>query len=232
MSDFIDGPLLQRLSQTVPHRQDRPAVYPVIVPRTTALLVIDMQEAFLRPDSPACVPDASAVVESINALARELRERGATVCFTRHTVHAGDWPRYVDIVAGGNPERALGLLGAGSAGHALHERLDVQPGDLVVDKTRFGALDAAHSDLQAALVQRGIDTVVITGTLTNICCESTARQAMELDYRTIIVADATAARSDAAQWAALGNIFSAFGDVATVAGVVERCTFHRDAAAE
>ncbi|WP_342129428.1 cysteine hydrolase [Hydrogenophaga sp. OTU3427] len=197
-------------------------MYPRLDPVRTAVLVIDMQDAFIRQDSPACVPSAKRIVDRINALTLCLRSAGATICFTRHTVVEHDWSRYVEIVAGGDPARASALLGGGTGGHAIFSGIDVQPGDVVVDKMRFGALGTEHCSLNGELVLRGIDTVVIAGTLTNICCESTARQAMELDYRTIVVADATAARSDAAQTAALLNVFAAFGDVATTDQICAR----------
>lgn len=210
------------LAETASHRKDRLVMYPRLDPRRTALLVIDMQDAFLRQDSAAWVPSAGLIVERINVLTHRLRSAGATICFTRHTVIEDDWSRYVEVVAAGDPARAIALLGVGARGHAIFSGVDVQAGDVVVDKRRFGALGTDHCSLHEQLVRRGIDTVVIAGTLTNICCESTARQAMELDYRTLVVADATAARSEAAQAAALLNVFSAFGDVASTAQICAR----------
>lgn len=217
-----DLTLQRRLAKTAIHRRDRLVLYPQLDPRRTALLVIDMQEAFLGPDSAAWVPSAGAIVAPIQTLANRMRLAGATVVFTRHTVVADDWPRYVEVVAGGSPFHATALLGPGAPGHALFHAFEVHASDIVVNKTRFGALGAEHSCLHAELMKRHIDTVVIAGTLTNICCESTARQAMELDYRTLMAADATAARTDAAQIAALLNVFSAFGDVANVGQICDR----------
>ncbi|MBD9408425.1 cysteine hydrolase [Acidovorax sp. ACV02] len=222
MTLTTDLALQLKLADTASHRRDRLVMYPRLDPVRTAVLVIDMQDAFIRHDSPACVPSAKLIVDRINALTRCLRSAGATICFTRHTVVEHDWLRYVEIVAGGDQVRASALLGKGTCGHAIFSGIDVQDGDLVVDKMRFGALGAEHCSLSSELVRRGIDTVVIAGTLTNICCESTARQAMELDYRTLLVADATAARSEAAQNAALLNVFAAFGDVASTDQICAR----------
>jgi len=222
MTSTTDLALQLKLAETAIHRRDLPVMYPRLDPVRTAVLVIDMQEAFVGQDSPACVPAAKLIIDRINALTHCLRSAGATICFTRHTVVQHDWLRYVEIVVGGDPSRALALLGEGTRGHAIFSGIDVQDGDLVVDKRRFGALGAEHCSLNTELVRRGIDTVVIAGTLTNICCESTVRQAMELDYRTLLVADATAARNEAAQTAALLNVFSAFGDVATTDQVCAR----------
>jgi nicotinamidase-related amidase len=65
------------------------------------------------------------------------------------------------------------------------------------------------------LRERGIDTVLITGVLTNICCESSARDAATLGFRVVMVADANAARSDEEHQSALYNILRNFGDVRT-----------------
>lgn len=222
MTSTTDLALQLKLAETASHRRDRLVMYPRLDPVRTAVLVIDMQEAFIGQDSPAYVPSARLIVDRINTLTLCLRSAGATICFTRHTVVEDDWSRYVEIVAGGEQARATALLGVGTGGHAIFSGIDVRPGDLVVDKRRFGALGAEHCNLSAELVRRGIDTVVIAGTLTNVCCESTARQAMELDYRTLLVADATAARSEAAQTAALLNVFAAFGDVATTDQICAR----------
>ena len=76
------------------------------------------------------------------------------------------------------------------------------------------------SNLQALLDERGIDTLVIVGTLTNVCCESTARDAMMLNYRVIMVDDANATISEAAHRASLDNVAMFFGDVQTTEQVV------------
>jgi ureidoacrylate peracid hydrolase len=71
----------------------------------------------------------------------------------------------------------------GDFGHALYPELDVAEGDLRVRKTRFSALIQGSSDLDALLRARGIDTLIVVGTATNVCCESTARDAMMLNYK-------------------------------------------------
>ena len=81
----------------------------------------------------------------------------------------------------------LGPLTDGAPLHRLDAGLNVQPGDLTADKTRFSAVIQGSIDLDATLRARGIDTVVIAGTLTNRCCESTARDAMMIGYKVILV---------------------------------------------
>ena len=70
------------------------------------------------------------------------------------------------------------------------------------------------------LQERGIDTLIITGTLTNCCCESTARDAMQMNYKIIFVADANAALTDAAHNATLDNMLMLFADVMTTEEVL------------
>jgi ureidoacrylate peracid hydrolase len=72
------------------------------------------------------------------------------------------------------------------------------------------------------LREAGIDTVIITGTVTNTCCESTARDAMMLNYKTIFVSDANACRTDEEHNTTLGNILRIFGDVASTQEVIGR----------
>ena len=78
---------------------------------------------------------------------------------------------------------------------------------------RFSAFFPGASALPAILRARGIDTVLIAGTLTNICCESSARDAAMDNFRVVMLADANAARSDEDHVAALSTVARSFGDV-------------------
>jgi ureidoacrylate peracid hydrolase len=115
-----------------------------------------------------------------------------------------------------DPRRAtLSELTPGSRGFELHADLDVLPRDVILIKKRFSAFIQGSSDIDRHLRETGIDTVIITGTLTNICCESSARDAMMLNYRLVFVADANAALSDAEHNATLTSMLRVFGDVLT-----------------
>ena len=85
--------------------------------------------------------------------------------------------------------------------------------DLFVTKNRYSAFLPTSSDLARQLRARGIDTVVIVGTLTNVCCESSARDAAMLDFRTFMISDANAARTDDEHLATLVTFIQTFGDV-------------------
>lgn len=118
--------------------------------------------------------------------------------------------------------RRVAAMTEGSPGHALWPELDVRPEDETVLKRRFSAFIQGSSDLTARLRARGFDTVLIGGTVTNVCCESSARDAMMLDFRTIMVADCNAANSDAEHNAALAAFWNIFGDVMITDHVIER----------
>ena len=124
------------------------------------------------------------------------------------------------FTAAENRAAGAAALTRGSPHHALYRELEVTPRDTVVPKRRFSPFIHGSSGLEAMLRARGIDTVVITGTRTNVCCETTARDAMMLDFRTVMVSDATAAASDLEHMAGLMTVFQVFGDVRTTGEVI------------
>ncbi|APW39748.1 hypothetical protein RD110_23205 [Rhodoferax koreense] len=192
-------------------------VFDHLEPSRTALLVIDLQNGFMAPGQPGELAQARAIVDNVNRLAGTLREAGGHVVWVRHT-HGGPaagqpWPRFLEFAAAGWGQALNAALVPGGEGHALYPALQTRPEDDVVDKTRFSALIQGSSDLHERLQSRGIDTVIVTGTITNVCCESTARDAMMLNYKVHFVSDANAARSDAEHNATLGNMLLWFADV-------------------
>jgi nicotinamidase-related amidase len=106
--------------------------------------------------------------------------------------------------------------GAGGVGPGL----TVHEADPLVEKTAFSAFFPGKCPLPDLLTERGIDSVLITGTLTNVCCEASARDASAAGFRMIMVADANAARRDQDHNATLHNIYRAFGDVRPAAEVL------------
>ena len=108
------------------------------------------------------------------------------------------------MVAGLNP---------GGEGHALWPEMETDPADISMFKSRFSAFLPTASDLAGELRSRGFDTVMITGTNTNVCCESSARDAAMMDFKTIMVSDANAALTDEAHMTTLITFVQNFGDV-------------------
>lgn len=192
--------------------------------RRSALVVIDMQHAFVEPGAPSAVATACEIVPNINSLASALRSRGGTVAWVQATYTRegpGYWPLFFDYMV--TPElssRILGALTEGARGHALWAELDVQPQDLRVRKNRYSAFFPGACDLPQLLRSRSIDTVLVAGTMTNVCCEASARDAMMDGFKTIVVSDANAARSDAEHVASLATILQFFGDVRTTSEVI------------
>ena len=206
----IDPAILQAAAA----RRGRPHVYEEIAPTHTALVVIDLQNAFMRPGAPSEVPNARAIVPAVNRLAHTLRKSGGTVAWVQATFERDGWPLFFEHMV--RPELAARILAAlrpGSPDHALWPELSIVSEDIVVPKYRFSAFLPGASALPAILRGRGIDTVLIAGCMTNMCCDSSARDAVMTDFRTVMVADCNAARTDAEHLSALGSFLTGFGDV-------------------
>lgn len=190
--------------------------FEALVPGRTALVNIDMQSAFVDEGQVYGNPHARDIVGAVNALSRAMRAAGAPVIWTRST-HTFDGPcapppwQYDPA----QPRVAEGIaaLTAGAPGHGLSAAMEVADADIVLDKYRYGALSCPAGALRRSLEGLGVEMVVITGTLTNCCCESTAREANMAGYKVIVVADAMAAVTDAEHNAALLNLRVSFADV-------------------
>ena len=102
--------------------------------------------------------------------------------------------------------------------------LDVRPEDEIVRKYRFSAFMPGTCELPYRLRARGFDTVLITGTVTNVCCESSARDAMMTNFKTIMVSDANAALTMEEHNASLVAFYATFGDVMDTDFVIQRLT--------
>lgn len=187
----------------------------------TALVVIDLQNYFMLPGMPVEVPTAREIVPNVNRLAAAVREAGGTVVWVQMTLEGqtGSWSVFFERA----PQGTMAAdLAPGTHAHALHAGLDVRPEDRVVRKTRYSAFIQGSSDIDRLLRGREVDTVIIAGTLTNVCCESSARDAMMLNYRVVFTSDATAAPSDVEHNATLANILRCFGDVSATDEVIGR----------
>ncbi len=205
-----------------------------IEPTRTALVVIDLQNIFMAVESDYAIADARAIVPGVNRLADALRTRGGTVAWGRMTYDpASPWHSFYDHMI--RPELARQLKAGftpGSHGHALWPELAVADGDLIIDKTRFSAFLPGSSDIAERLGAAGIDTVLVTGTVTNTCCECTARDAMMMDFKTIMSSDGCAAAVEALHAATLDNFIQVSGDVRTTAEAIAMMETARRAAAE
>jgi isochorismate hydrolase len=164
-----------------------------------ALLVLDMQEYFLNPESHAFIPSAEAILPNLQALIAAFRRHARPVIFTRHLntpADAGAMSRWwSELIRRENPLSAL------------TPRLD-PAGDRVLLKTQYDAF--LHTGLEAELRQQGVTQVVITGVMTHLCCETTARAAFTRGFDVFFMADATATYNAAFHRAALLTLSHGF----------------------
>mgnify|MGYP003350385860 CR=1 FL=1 len=211
----------QYVIDRVMQKRGRMEVYDRFAPGETALLVIDMQNFYV-----AEIATTRGIVPNINRLATAMRERGDPViwvCMTAGKDRQSLWSLYHNhFFTAPKAAAHRDNLSEGCEGHRLYPALDARPGDLHVWKTRFSPFVGGSSNLESILRARHIRNLVIAGTATNMCCETTARDAMMLDYRVIMVSDANAARYDEDHAAGLTSFYQSFGDVRTTGDMLDR----------
>lgn len=217
VSDAVKERLLRRQGKLISHDEIEVA--------RTALVVIDMQNHFVAEGFPAEIPLSRQIVPTINRLASEMRAAGGHVVWVQTTATGAlqHWANHHKYML--TPERAakrLASLDEGAEGFKLFSGLEPRPNDLRVRKIKYSAFIAESSDIDARLKNCGIDTVLIAGTATNVCCESSARDAMMLDYRVIMLSDGNATWTDEEHAATLNNFMLFFGDVMTADEAIGR----------
>jgi len=207
----------QSIVDRVIAKRGREHVFEDIEPSKTALVVVDMQNAFMLPGvAHALCPMAEKIVPNVNRLAAAVRATGGRVVWIKTTFREDaleNWSTYFEMASPEQGNKRIAALTAGSRGHELWSALAIEAGDLIVEKNRFSAFIQGSSNLADVLRGHGLDTVLITGTVTNVCCESTARDAMMLNFRTIMVSDGNAAVTDEDHNASLCAFYLTFGDV-------------------
>ncbi len=222
----------------------KPAIYPSVIkraterrgsmrvfdsldPSRTAHIVVDLQNGFMAPGEVAEIGTAREIVPNVNRISSALRDAGGLVVYIQNTfddVAIAGWSTYFDhFCTPSRRQRMIDTFTPGAFGHDLWAGLEVLPGDLKVRKRRFGAFAPGASDLHDILQDKGIDTLIITGTATQVCCESTARDAMMLNYKVFFIADGNATFNDEEQNATLSAMAHTFCDVVdtdTMVGVI------------
>lgn len=159
--------------------------YPVI-PSRMALVNIDMQNAFVE-GTPLSAPNGKRIIAPINRLAEACRRAGIMVIHTIHVTRA-DGSNLGTMGELCEPVRA-GYIREGSETAKLHPGIEVKEGDILLYKPRYGAFTG--TDLDQLLRANGRDTIIVTGICTNVCCETTAREAGMRDYHVFFMNDAT-----------------------------------------
>jgi ureidoacrylate peracid hydrolase len=217
-------------------RRESLHVFNDIDPARTAHVVVDLQNGFMAPGQPAEIAMAREIVPNVNRISAALRASGGHIVYIQNTIDAEAKQGWSNWFAHMSGQRRAGAMDAafaeGSFGHALWPEIEVLPGDLKVNKRRFGAFVQGSSNLHELLQASNVDTLIITGTATNVCCESTARDAMMMNYKVIFVSDGTATFNDEEHNATLGILLAMFADVMTTDEVVQRLSRRMSEAAE
>ncbi|MCK5131388.1 MAG: isochorismatase family protein [Candidatus Sabulitectum sp.] len=175
-----------------------------------ALLVLDMQDFFISPESHAFVPSAPDLVPVIIELAEEFEMHDLPVVYTRHlnteenSRMMGRWWR--DTIVGENPLSKI------------HSMFDTSWAG-VIEKSQYDAF--YNTSLDELLHQLGVKTVVITGVLTNLCCETTARSAFVRGYRVLMPVDGTATMNMELHRATTANLAHGFSEPVSISPIIK-----------
>jgi len=158
-----------------------------IDPARTGLVIVDMHNCFVA-DSPVAAPLGVEVARRLNRLAAACRQAGITIIWTRHVLRPDG--ANTGLLGEVIPPVAHGIINDNAPTAALHPIMDVCPGDVVVGKPRFGSFHG--TDLEVILRSRGIDIVILGGINTNVCVDTTAREAAAREFRVLFLSDGTA----------------------------------------
>jgi nicotinamidase-related amidase len=182
--------------------------------KKAALLVVDMQRFFLDPGSPTFTCGGLAILPTLRALIHAFREAGRPVIYTRHVHH----PDRLD--AGIMEWWWEGMCLEGSPESEIHGDIAPLPNEKVIPKHRYSAF--YNTDLETVLRCLKIEDLVISGIMTNMCCESTARDAYYRDYRVFFLADGTGSVNEEMHVASLLNLSFGFAFVTTADLIKQR----------
>jgi ureidoacrylate peracid hydrolase len=217
--------------ERVEQRRGGLRVFDCVIPARTAHIVVDLQNGFMAPGAVAEIPEAREIVPTVNRVSQAVRDAGGLVVYIQNTLDeeaVRTWSTYLDhFCSPSRRQRMIEAFTPGAEGHALWAGLDVRPADLKVRKRRFGAFVPGSSDLHAVLQERGVDTLIITGTASQVCCESTARDAMMLNYKVFFVSDGNATFTDDEHNATVSAMAYTFCDVidsTALIGMIEEGT--------
>lgn len=213
------------IAERIVRRMGRRYVSERIDLRRTAFVVVDLQKYYTQPGFMAECPAARDTFPAVNALAQTVRAANGHVVWVKTSADGADdyWHHYHRRMLNSQASaRRLRELASDGPGYAFPSELDVQEGDVQVVKRCYSAFAPGSSDLDQVLRARNVDTVMIGGTLTNACCETTARDAMMRNYTTIMVEDTLSALSEQEHVNTLHNWLLHFGDVFSVEEIISR----------
>lgn len=205
-------------------RRGRMRVFTDLDPDKMALVVVDMQNVFCQPGGALEIAPSRETAGNINRLAAACRRRNIPIIWIRsyHQPGGADWRMFFDYFI--TPERgamAAQQLTERDPGSAIYSEMHVEPTDYVVNKIRYSCFIPGSSNLERLLRSLERDTIILCGTRSNVCCESTARDAMMLDFKVLFVSDGTSAMSPAEHQATLDTLAQSFADIVTTDEVLK-----------
>jgi ureidoacrylate peracid hydrolase len=216
----VSEPIRQRILQRRGHLR----VFPEPDPARMALVIVDMQNVFCQPGGALEIAPSRETTPHINRLAAACRAANIPVIWIRsyHPAGGADWRMFFDHFI--SPERgrmAAEQLQENHPGSAIYSEMVVTPSDFIVSKNRYSCFIAGSSSLERLLRSLGRDTLLICGTRSNVCCESTSRDAMMLDFKVLFVSDGTSAITAEEHQATLDTLAQSFADVVTTDEVLK-----------
>ena len=211
-------------------RGGRVNAYASLTPSRTALVVVDMQDYFVKEGMPSYIAGGEAIAANINRLAAALRAAGGLVVWiqTEAPPDPDDWANRRESTSAKSWASRRELLARDGAGFGIASICAVESEDKFATKIRYSAFIPYPSVLDDILKDHGMDTLLIAGVATSTCCESTARDASMWGYRTIMVADGNADQSDALHRHTLGKFLTTFGDVQMTDQLTEKLAIGAD----
>jgi ureidoacrylate peracid hydrolase len=177
-----------------------------------ALMVVDMQNFFLDPNSPTFTCGGLAIMPNLKKLLAAFRQAGRPVIYTKHVHH----PDKLD--AGIMGWWWEGMCIEGTPESEIYSEIAPLPGEKVILKHRYSAF--YNTDLETILRCLKIEDLVIAGIMTNMCCESTARDAYYRDYRVFFPADTTGSVNEEMHLASLLNLAFGFAYITTAEEII------------
>jgi len=206
----------------------------VVAPTNAALVVVDLQNDFVRAGAPQEVSDARLTLSMVASLIDACRRASIPVLYTRYTAgpiatHLGwfspecgpelrsCWPG-VSRVYADRPEPLLG--------HDIVDEIPPATGETVIDKYGYGSFE--NTSLDDSLRARGVRQVWLVGTVTQICVEETAREGFRKGYEVVVAADAVSSFDPDLHTAALRNLAQKFALVVDAAALADAASAHQD----
>jgi nicotinamidase-related amidase len=161
--------------------------WPILLQRT-ALIIVDMQQVFCVEGEALYVPNTQGIIHNIQQISSLMRSQQMPIIYLRHVVRGDghDTGRLLDFYPNVNS-----ILGRDCPAIDIIAELQPQATDIVIDKLFYSGFH--HTDLDAILRLKDIDTLIVCGTVTNVCCETTVRDGAHREYKMIVLSDANAA---------------------------------------